>query len=103
MPGEDFDVLREQIAMRDVLRLLRFEPSVRRGDQWRGPCPVHRSENQDSRSFSANVRSGRYHCFGCGSRGNALELWSAARGINVWESAIELCESLWLEVPWICR
>jgi DNA primase len=103
MPGVDFEVLRERIAMADVLRLLNFQPCHRQGDQLRGPCPVHRSSNPRSRSFSVNVRQGRYHCFGCGSRGNALELWSAVFGINVWASAIALCKSLDVEVPWIDR
>jgi len=103
MPGVDFDVLREQVAMGKVLRLLRFKPSMRRGDQWRGPCPVHRSKNPHSRSFSVNVRLGRYHCFACGSRGNALELWAAVRGISVYSAAVELCESLGLKTPWVAR
>jgi hypothetical protein len=34
-----------------VLDLLGFEPSRRRGDQVRGPCPVHRSR----RSFAAHL------------------------------------------------
>ena len=103
MPGVDFELLRERIAMTDVLRLLDFQPCSRRGDQLRGPCPVHGSSSPRSRSFSVNVRLGRYHCFGCGSAGNALELWSAVRGISVRASAIELCESLGVEVPWIYR
>ena len=57
MPGVNFQLLREQIAMRDVLGLLQFEPRVLRGDQWRGPCPLHGSRNPQSRSFSVNVRS----------------------------------------------
>jgi len=103
MPGVNFDVLREQISMADVLRLLEFQASSRCGDHLRGSCPIHSSSNARSRSFSVNVRLGRYHCFGCGSRGNALELWSAARGMSVWASGIELCESLGLKVPWIHR
>ncbi len=74
MPGVDFEVLRKRISMADVLRLLEFQPRSRRGDQLRGPCPVHGSSSPRSRSFSVNVRQGRYHCFGCGSQGNALEL-----------------------------
>jgi DNA primase len=74
MPGVNFQLLREQIAMPDVLGLLQFEPRVLRGEQWRGPCPVHGSRNPPSRSFSVNGRLGRYQCFVCGSRGNALEL-----------------------------
>ena len=63
-----------RFTLRDVLQLLQFEPIVRRGEQWRGPCPVHGSRDPRSRSFSVNVRLGRYHCFRCGTRGHALEL-----------------------------
>jgi DNA primase len=103
MPGVDFQLLRERISMAEVLRLLQFEATVRRGDQWRGPCPVHGSQNPRSRSFSVNVRLGRYHCFSCGSQGNALELWSAVRGVSVYAAAVELCTSLGVEIPWLTR
>ncbi|MGH2604324.1 MAG: CHC2 zinc finger domain-containing protein [Dehalococcoidia bacterium] len=103
MPGVNFAVVREQISMADVLRLLRFAPARMRGDQLRGPCPVHESRGRHSRSFSVNVRRGRYHCFRCGSRGNALELWAAARKLTLPAAAIELCELLGMDVPWIQR
>jgi len=106
MPGVNFAVLREQLAMADVLRLLQFVPSRVRGEQRRGACPVHESRGPHgprSRSFSVNLRLGRYQCFRCGSRGNALELWAAARGVSLYAAAIELCESLEIDVPWIQR
>ena len=103
MPGVNFQLLREQIAMRDVLGLLQFEPRVQRGDQWRGPCPVHGSRNPQSRSFSVNVRLGRYQCFVCGSSGNILEFWSAVRGVKLYAAAVELCQLLGIEVPWVKR
>jgi DNA primase len=103
MPGVDFNVLRQRISMADVLQLLKFEASSQRGAQLRGACPVHGSSSGRSRSFSVNVRLGRYHCFGCGSRGNALELWSAARGLGIREAALELSQLLGQEVPWSHR
>ena len=103
MPGVDLRLLRERVTMREVLRLLQLEPIVRRGEQWRGPCPVHGSSNPRSRSFSVNVRLGRYHCFACGSRGHALELWSAVHGLSLYTAAVELCELLGLETPWVAR
>ena len=103
MPGVDFDAVRQQVGLGDVLRLLRFEPTSVCGDAWRGPCPVHGSTSPRSRSFSANLRLGRYRCFRCGSRGNALELWAAVHRIGVYEAAVELCEALRIEIPWIIR
>ena len=103
MPGVNFQLLREQIGMRNVLGLLRFEPRVQRGDQWRDACPVHGSRNPQSRSFSVNVRLGRYQCFVYGSSGNVLELWSAVRGVELYAAAVELCQLLGVEVPWVKR
>jgi DNA primase len=103
MPGVNFALVREQISMADVLRLLRFEPISVRGDQHRGPCPVHESSDPQSRSFSVNIRLGRYNCFGCGSSGNALELWATVRRLTLHAASIELCELLGIDAPWITR
>ena len=103
MPGVDFRVLRERITMRDVLRQLAFEATVQRGAQWRGPCPVHGSPNRRSRSFAVHVGLGRYRCLVCGSRGHALELWAAVRGVSLHAAALELCRLLGIDVPWVRR
>ncbi len=103
MPGVNFDLLREQISIVDVLRLLDLTACGQQGDQIRGPCPVHGSSSPQSRSFAVNVRLGRYYCHRCRSGGNALELWAAVRGVSVYAAAIELCRPLGLEVPWIHR
>lgn len=103
MPGVDFQVVRQQVSMAEVLRMVGFEPTEVHGDQWRGPCPVHGSTRPRSRSFSVNVALGRYRCFRCGSRGNALELWAAVCRISIHAAAVELCERLGMEVPWIQR
>ena len=106
MPGVNFCVLRDQVAMADVVQLLRFVPTHVRGVQLRGRCPVCDSRDRRgsrSRSFSVNLRLGRYQCFGCGSHGNALELWASARGVAFYAAALELCELLEIEVPWIQR
>ena len=103
MPGVDFQLLRQRITMQDVLQLLQFEATFRRGDQWRGPCPVHNSGSPRSRSFSVNVRLGRYRCFRCGSHGNTLELWAAVHHLSVYAAAVDLCQRLGLEIPWVTR
>jgi hypothetical protein len=89
--------------MEQVLNLLGFEPSHRRGEQWYGPCPLHDSTARRSRQFSVNVAIGRYHCHHCHSRGNQLELWAAATKLPLYQAAIDLCHALGREVPWIRR
>ena len=103
MPGIDFDRLRREITMVEVLNLLGFHPTQRRGDQWHGPCPVHGSTSARSRTFSVNVTLGRYHCHKCRSRGHQLELWAAVLKQQLHPAMIRLCHALGREVPWIHR
>ena len=60
MPGVDFNVLRNEITMEDVLNQLRFQPASRSGNQLHGPCPVHGSTSPGSRTLSVNLANGRW-------------------------------------------
>jgi DNA primase len=101
MPGVDFDRLRAEITMEEVLQLLGFAPARCAGPQWYGCCPLHASSSPRDTSFSVNVTIRRYRCHRCGSRGNQLELWATATGLRLHPAAITLCERLGREVPWI--
>jgi DNA primase len=103
MPGVDFNILRAEIAIEDVLRLVEFEPTTRSGPQWHGGCPVHGSMSKRSRSFSVNVETGRYFCHKCNSKGNQIELWAAVNKMTLHQAAVDLCRALGREVPWIKR
>lgn len=70
MPGIDFDRLRREIPVEDVLHLVGFEPCQATGDQWYGGCPLHGSTADRARHFSGNVASRRYCCHKCHSHGN---------------------------------
>jgi len=103
MPGVDFDVLRREITMQQVLNELGFQAAHCNGDQLRGPCPVHGSSSKHSHVFSVNLSEGRYYCHKCKSHGNQLELYAAARNTTVYQAAVDLCHALGREVPWIKR
>jgi len=103
MPGVDFNVLRDEISMEDVLQQLGFQTTDRAGDQLHGPCPVHGSTSPGSRSLSVNLAKGRYYCHKCHSRGNQLELWAAVYKLSLYEAAVDLCRALARDVPWIRR
>ena len=103
MPGVDFNVLRTEITMQQVLNQLGFQPTSRSGNQLHGPCPVHRSTSSRSRSLSVNLDSRRYYCHKCHSHGNQLELWAAVTKLPMHQAAIDLCRALGREVPWIQR
>ncbi|MBM4072095.1 MAG: hypothetical protein FJ271_24690 [Planctomycetes bacterium] len=101
MPGVDFDCLRAEITMEQVLDLLTFEPTARSGQQCYGRCPLHESTSKRRRSFSVNLALGRYYCHRCHRHGNPLELWAAATKLPLHQAAIDLCERLGRQVPWI--
>lgn len=103
MPGLDFDRLRSEIQIQQVLDLLGFVATDGRGDQLYGSCPLHESSLVTSRCFSVNVRLNRYRCHKCGSLGNQLELWAAARQKSIFDAAVDLCEQLRIEPPWLPR
>ena len=77
MPGIDFNRLRADITLAQVLDLLAFEPVARSGAQCYGRCPLHEAPAKSKRFFSVNLALGRYYCHRCHSHGNALELWAA--------------------------
>ncbi len=103
MPGIRFAEVRAHITMAQVLRLLGFVPVCVTASSVRGACPVHRSRGRRSRSFSADLERQVYRCFGCGSSGNQLDLYAAAKGLTIFVAAIELCEQLHREIPWVYR
>jgi len=105
MPGIDFDRLRAEVPMQQVLQLLGFEPKRCRGDQWYGHCPMRDCPPRRRRRFcfSVNVARGRYCCHRCKRHGHQIELWAEATGLLLHPAAIHLCTTLGREVPWIRR
>lgn len=99
MPGIDFPLLRQQLALTQVLDLIGFLPTTRHGPLLRGPCPLHGSASPRSRSFAAHVEKNCWHCFRCGAGGNALDLYLATTKLPVYAGALELCARLHLPVP----
>ncbi len=61
-------------------------PVVRRGGRLWTACPLH-EEKDPSLLFD---KLGRWHCFGCGQGGDAVDLHSALRGLSLYAAAVEL-------------
>ena len=87
--------------MAQVLDLMGFVPSERHGDQLRGPCPIHGSTSETSRTFSANLANNAFRCFRCGKSGNQLDLSAAVRNTELHYAATTLCQQFGLPVPYI--
>lgn len=90
----DFARLRKELDGRRIGILLKISSG-------RGPCPIHKSEAR-SRSFSFDPSQyGMFQCFKCGARGNGLDLYAAMTKQPLHPAAIDLCEKLGIDVPWL--
>lgn len=96
-PGRfiDFTELRRQVTMEQVLRHLGVFGQMRGGTQRRGPCPVHGSKHERTRSFSVNLQKHVFQCFHppCAAKGNVLDLWAAVHRLPLHEAALNLAET----------
>jgi transposase len=95
-PKLDFDFLRQQVTMEQVLEHLGLLGQLRgRGDQRRGPCPVHSHPADRERTFSVHLGKGAFQCFqaDCGVKGNVLDLWAAIHRLPLYDAALHLAET----------
>jgi DNA primase len=99
MPSIDFAQLKASVSILAVLEVMGFVPTERRGDQVRGPCPLHGASSAASRSFSANLRKNTFQCFRCRAAGNQLDLWAMAQQLPLYEASLELCQRLAIPLP----
>ncbi len=98
-PRVDYAFLREQITMEQVLAHLDLVAQLRgRGQQRRGPCPLHSHAGAAERTFSVNLSKNIFKCFHaeCGVQGNVLDLWGAVHRLPLYEAALHLAETFGL-------
>jgi hypothetical protein len=101
MPLIDLRRARAEVRLAVVLQLLGWRSHERRGEQVRGPCPVHGSTSPRSRSFAAHRGRGIWQCFVCGASGNALDRWARATGQELYPAVLALYRPLGRAVPWL--
>ena len=59
------------LAATDIVNLISERTGLKRsGSRWVGLCPFH---NERTGSFYVNANEGRYYCFGCHQKGDAIE------------------------------
>jgi DNA primase len=81
-----FKELREKVRIAEVLRQYNVQLKVR-GEKATGFCPLPthpiRSDGKKrTASFSVHLGKGIWQCFGCGAKGNVLDLGARLRGLN---------------------
>jgi transposase len=98
-PRLDFAFLREHVTMEQMLEQLGLLGQLHgRGQQRRGPCPVHGQPTDANRSFSVHLGKNVFQCFhaDCGLKGNVLDLWAAIHRLPLYEAALHLAETFQL-------
>lgn len=104
MPGIDFDRLRAEITMQEVLELLGFQPHRGRGDQWYGCCPLPGLSAESTTLLLREREHGPVLLPSLSpSRRSARTLGTAATGLSLHRAAIDLCVTLGQDTPWIHR
>lgn len=98
-PAVDYAFLRQQVTMSQVLQHLGLAGNLQgRGEQLRGPCPVHSEPTDRSRTFSVHLGKNIFRCFHaeCGIAGNVLDLWAAVHHQPLYEAALHLAATFGL-------
>jgi len=102
MPWIDFDAVKAQIPISEVLRLIGWTPNRKEPAALRGKCPLHPSGNpKPSRSFAVNLEANWFFCANakCGQKGDQIRLYALHQGLSMYEAARKLCSLLGLKIP----
>jgi hypothetical protein len=97
-PAIDFAAIKSVVTITMVLTLLGATGQTR-GQQHRGPCPLHGTAHGTSRCLSAHLDENIFHCFRCGQSGDAIDLYAKATRQPPYDAAREVCERLGIDVP----
>lgn len=91
------DRIVEQVAQgTDIVALVGERVALRRqGANHVGLCPFH---DERTPSFLVNPQRGRYHCFGCGADGDAIEFVRQTQGLDFVEAVRLLASRLGIAV-----
>lgn len=94
-----FDELRSRISISSVVgRKVTWEKgktNVSRGDYW-APCPFH---NEKTASFHCTESTGRYYCFGCHAKGDAINFVQQLENVSFIEAVEILASEAGLDMP----
>ena len=85
-PPINFAAFKGQLSIAEVLRSHNWKVGTSRGQQLRGPCPIHNGDDKD-RSFAVHVGKNTFCCHSCDSKGNALDLLTALSDQSLHDAA----------------
>ncbi len=91
-----FDALRQAVNLRELAG--RHADLRASGTRWKGSCP-HPDHDDTDPSFYI-FPDLRFQCFGCGWRGDVVDLWAGVRTIEPGiEAALDLAREYGVEMP----
>lgn len=87
MPLIDEDTVERIRKETDLVQLIGASVKLKRkGTNWQGLCPFHQEKNA---SFNVNTLTNRFHCFGCGEGGSAIDWVEKHQGVD-FKSAVKI-------------
>jgi len=98
-PRVDYAFLRQQITLEQVLTHLGLLTQLRgRGQQRRGPCPVHGHPTDREPTFSVHLGKNVFQCFqkDCAVHGNVLDFWATFHRLPLYDAALSLAATFHL-------
>lgn len=95
----DFRRLREMISPAQVLRLMGWPRNATAGYAYHGPCPWPGCSSARSRVLTHNHQVA--YCHRCKRTWDAVGLWALHRRTDSYAAALDLCDRLSLEAPYI--
>ncbi|MHC5210244.1 MAG: DNA primase [Planctomycetota bacterium] len=93
--GVEKDLVKERVALRDLVAEVVGELKSRGGDDLWACCPFH---NEDTPSFHVRPALGVYKCFGCGESGDVFTFVQKTRGVGFREALTILAERAGVEL-----
>lgn len=83
--GNGIDRLRLENPLHDVAADfgIRLEKD---GEEWIACCPFHQEDTPSFTIFAGKDRAERFHCFGCGERGDVLDFVQKIKGVDLREA-----------------
>ena len=94
IPEEIIERIRDSLDIEEVVG--EVVPLKKSGTHFFGLCPFH---SEKSPSFSVHPSRGRYHCFGCGADGDAIEFVRQTRGLDFMEAIEALAQRAGVKLP----
>jgi DNA primase len=86
----DFASVKQAVPILAVLQRYQIRGLKKTGAEYRGRCPIHKGDSEDS--FHVNVEKNCFQCFAgrCRKRGNVLDLVAAMENCSVRDAAVRL-------------